>query len=213
MTLLKENGQFLLLEISWACLEKRQLQKKCAAGGKKILLVVRNLVLGLCSNLGSQVGARVAAGVASVRRHQKLPWCQTVPAGSTIDPVLVKAEPISDLTTEKVDVPWRKLQPVESPHWSRLLAGTVSCGEEPIQETTVDPPQHLEHLDSPHPFSSATPVSHGHHMILLHGSAREVELCFSSPVPNTLKLECPRHRNICVLTFCSSNHLIETEGS
>ncbi|KAK4810725.1 hypothetical protein QYF61_007699 [Mycteria americana] len=38
-----------------------------------------------------------AAGVASVRRHQKLPPCQTepVPAGSKTDPLLAKAEPIN----------------------------------------------------------------------------------------------------------------------
>lgn len=39
-----------------------------------------------------------AAGVASVRRHQKLPLCLTEPksAGSNTDLVLAKAKPISD---------------------------------------------------------------------------------------------------------------------
>ena len=39
-----------------------------------------------------------AAGVASVRRDQELPPCRTEPvlAGSKMDPLLAKAEPISD---------------------------------------------------------------------------------------------------------------------
>ena len=52
-------------------------------------------VLGLC---GKVLVARPAAGVASVRRHQKLPPCETepVPVGSRMDLLLPKAEPISD---------------------------------------------------------------------------------------------------------------------
>jgi len=39
-----------------------------------------------------------ASGVASVRSCQKLPLCpmEPVPAGSKMDPLLAKAEPISD---------------------------------------------------------------------------------------------------------------------
>jgi len=42
-----------------------------------------------------------AAGVASVRRHQKLPpsWTQLVPASSKMDPSLAKPELISDGVT------------------------------------------------------------------------------------------------------------------
>lgn len=29
---------------------------------------------------------------------------------------------------------WRKLQPVETPAWSQLLAGTLACGEDSMQE-------------------------------------------------------------------------------
>lgn len=29
-----------------------------------------------------------------------------------------------------VDVPWKKLQPIESPHWNTLLTGSRALGEE-----------------------------------------------------------------------------------
>ena len=43
-------------------------------------------------------GSEGAAGVACVRRGQVLPPCQTEPgpAGSEMDPLLAKAEPVSD---------------------------------------------------------------------------------------------------------------------
>jgi len=43
-------------------------------------------------------GSSGAAGVAPVRRDQGLPpcWTQSLPAGSETDPLLAKAEPISD---------------------------------------------------------------------------------------------------------------------
>lgn len=77
----------------------------------------------------------------------------------------------------------------------------------------TDPSQRLERPHPPHPSGSATPGSHGHRMELLHGSAPELELCSSRPVPNALKLDCLSHLNICVLTVYSSNHLTESEGS
>lgn len=33
---------------------------------------------------------------------------------------------VEDFTLEQVDVPWRELQPVESPFWTRLVAGTAA---------------------------------------------------------------------------------------
>jgi len=47
---------------------------------------------------GKVLVAGVAAGVASARSCQKLPPCliEPMPAGSTTDPLLAKAEPISD---------------------------------------------------------------------------------------------------------------------
>ena len=43
-------------------------------------------------------------------------------------------QPMEDPLLEQVDIHWKKLQPVESPHWSRPLAGAVACGEEPTLE-------------------------------------------------------------------------------
>lgn len=48
----------------------------------------------------------------------------------------------------------------------------------------TDPSRRLEHLHPSHPSGSATAGSCGHRMGLLHGSARESELCSSRPVPN-----------------------------
>ena len=52
-------------------------------------------MLGLC---GKVVVAGGAIGVASVRSCLKLPLCliKPMPAGSKMDPLLAKAEPISD---------------------------------------------------------------------------------------------------------------------
>jgi len=44
----------------------------------------------------------------------------------------IHMQSMEDPTPEQVDVPWRKLQPVDSSHWSRLLAGAVARGEEPM---------------------------------------------------------------------------------
>jgi len=52
-----------------------------------------------CSGLAWQgFGSMGATGVSSVRSCWKLPLCQTepMPAGSKMDPLLSKAEPISD---------------------------------------------------------------------------------------------------------------------
>ena len=48
--------------------------------------------------MGQGFGSGGAAGVVSVRRHQKLLPCRTEPvsAGSKMDLLLAKAEPISD---------------------------------------------------------------------------------------------------------------------
>lgn len=53
-------------------------------------------VLGCCV-CGKSLVASGAAGLASMRRHKKLPPCQTetVPASSKRDPPLAKAEPVS----------------------------------------------------------------------------------------------------------------------
>lgn len=49
---------------------------------------------------------------------------------------------MEDPTAQHMDVPWRKLQPVESPCRSRLLAGTVAYGEKPTQNQVF--PQELQ---------------------------------------------------------------------
>lgn len=41
---------------------------------------------------------------------------------------------MEDPTMEQVEMPWRQLQPVENPCWSRLLARIATCREEPVQE-------------------------------------------------------------------------------
>lgn len=43
-------------------------------------------------------------------------------------------QPPEDSTPEQVDMPYRKLQPTESPHQSRLLAGAVALGREAYTE-------------------------------------------------------------------------------
>ena len=41
-----------------------------------------------------------------------------------------------DSMLQQVNVPWRKMHgPMESPHWSRVLAGAVTCGGTPLQQT------------------------------------------------------------------------------
>lgn len=44
---------------------------------------------------------------------------------------------MEDLMPEQVDVAWRKQQPMKSPCWSKLLAGTAACGEEPTWEHVI----------------------------------------------------------------------------
>lgn len=47
---------------------------------------------------------------------------------------LSPCRPMEDPMLEQVDMPWRKLQSMESPHWKRLLAWTTAHGEEPMLE-------------------------------------------------------------------------------
>ena len=59
---------------------------------------------GVSGLYGKVLAAEGAAGVASVRRDQELPPCQTepVPASSKMDPLLAKAEPISEASGASV---------------------------------------------------------------------------------------------------------------
>jgi len=47
---------------------------------------------------------------------------------------LVPLQPMEDPTLQHANVPCRKLQPVETPCYRKLLAGTSAHGEEPTQE-------------------------------------------------------------------------------
>lgn len=42
--------------------------------------------------------------------------------------------PIEDPVPQQVDICWRKIHALETPHWNRLLAGAASQGEKPMQE-------------------------------------------------------------------------------
>lgn len=67
----------------------------CWASKEKSHLFKIFSVLGLCGKLSV---ARMAIGVVSVRRYWKLPLCQVeaMPVGCKMDPVLAKAESISN---------------------------------------------------------------------------------------------------------------------
>jgi len=55
-------------------------------------------------------------------------WCRFFPCSPWKSMVEQKStlQPMEDPMLQQVDILWRKLQPVESPHWRRLLAGPVT---------------------------------------------------------------------------------------
>lgn len=112
---------------------------------------------------GSQARAGVgvgAAGMTSVRRHQKLCPCQR-----QFQLVLRCTHCWPELIPSVTPHQRKWMCPEKSCSRWRAHTGAGSCGEKPRQETMTDTPQWPEHLDPSHPSSSATPVSSGHHMI------------------------------------------------
>jgi len=80
-------------------------------------------LLGCTGFAWQSFGTGGATVVASVRRCQKLSLCLTepVPAGSTTDPLLAKAEPISDSGSASVITQLRR---------GKTCCGTAVEGEE-----------------------------------------------------------------------------------
>jgi len=60
----------------------------------------------------------------------------------------VHPQPEEDPTPQQVEMPWRKLQPTESRQRSRILAGAVARGEDPMQELVSQ--QDLWPVGDPH---------------------------------------------------------------
>ena len=79
-----------------------------------------------------------AAGVAFVRRHQKLPlyWTEPVPAGSKTDPPLPKTEPISNTCDPSVITYLRKSK--------KCFAAVRERSKKKVRETTVQTPRSVK---------------------------------------------------------------------
>ncbi|GAB0208778.1 AN1-type zinc finger protein 5-like [Grus japonensis] len=76
-------------------------------------------------------GALLPAGAKPRQMVTQVFPLQSLEVNGGVD---IHLQPMEDHTPEQVDAPEGGCDPVESPHWSRLLAGPATHGEEPTLE-------------------------------------------------------------------------------